>query len=89
MIKVTQRAKEELGKLLNSNASRPSDTLRLVPDGKGELGLSLGEEMPGDQVVRCDEAAVLLVESEISAALDGMTLDVEDTEQGLSLSFSR
>src|ERR687893_1220600 len=83
MITVTQEAKE-----LFLNIEYPDDTvLRLDPvvdqnTGETQIGISAGEPMSDDQVVKHDGGAVLHIAGPVSEALDGSTLDAVDTPEG-------
>jgi len=59
--------------------------LRLIAADGGQLGLGLDGEMPGDQVVEYDGSKVLLVENGLVDGLEGLTLDVADTPDGVKL----
>jgi Fe-S cluster assembly iron-binding protein IscA len=85
MVGVTERAKEELKRLLVTNSDDPQAGLRLSANASGRLGLALDNEMPGDQVVEHDNSKVLLVEKELSENLEGVTIDVEDALEGTRL----
>ena len=85
MIAVTERAKEELKKMLSDKVDNLQAGLRLNPSSAGHFGLSIDVEMPGDQVVEHEGSKVLLVEQGLASSLEGITLDVEDTPQGPQL----
>ena len=86
MIDVTERAKQELKKILSSKVDNPLAGLRLITSGpRGQFGFSIDVEMPGDQVVDYEGSKVLLVESELATRLEGHTLDMEDTAEGTQL----
>lgn len=82
MIGVTERARQQLKKILSAKVDNPHAGLRLVSTGLGEFGLSIDVEMPGDQVVRHEGSKVLLVEQVVASRLDGHILDFEDTPDG-------
>jgi len=75
MIGVTERAKQELKRILSANADNPLAGLRLTATGQNKLGLSIDVEAPGDTVV----------EQELVDRLQGIHLDVEDTPEGPKL----
>jgi Fe-S cluster assembly iron-binding protein IscA len=85
MIEVTSRAKEELRKMLTTTVDMPQARLRLLSRSKGQLGLGVDIEYPGDLVVEHDGIEVLIVEHELAYRLDGVTLDIEDTPEGPEL----
>ena len=86
MIDVTERAKQELKKILSAKVDNPLAGLRLSTSGpRSQFGLSIDVEMPGDRVVEYAGSKVLLVESELATRLEGHTLDMEDTAEGTQL----
>lgn len=89
MIAVTERAKQELKRILADREGNSQDGLRLLVSSPGEFGLSTDTEMPGDQVVKHEGVKVLLVEEGLATSLDGVILDVEDTPDGPKLTIVR
>jgi Fe-S cluster assembly iron-binding protein IscA len=85
MLNVTERAVDMLARTLEETEAEDEQGFRIVRTAPGELGLTIDEVREGDQVVRQEARPVLLVESWISDALDGATLDVTEDEEGASL----
>jgi len=85
MLGVTDRAREELKRLLTDRTDHPDVGLRLTVGDSGGLRLGLDTEMPGDRVVVEEGLKVLLVEQELADSLLGTSLDVEDTAEGPEL----
>ena len=85
MINVTEQAKQELKRLLTSSVDWPGARLRLVNRGQGRLGLGIDIEAPDDRVVEYEGAKLLLVEPELASNLKRVTLDVDDTPDGVEL----
>jgi Fe-S cluster assembly iron-binding protein IscA len=85
MIGITERAKQQLKKTLSDNVDMPQAGLRLVYRSEGQLGLGIDVENPGDEVVEFEGSKVLMVEKNLADSLTGVTLDVEDTEEGAKL----
>ena len=85
MIDVTERAIQELKRILFSKADLPQARLRLTANGEGGLGLGLDIDMPNDRVVEHEGLTVLVVEERLANSLNGITLDVEDTLEGPQL----
>ena len=81
MIVVTQAVKE----MFQSVPQPEGQVLRLDVVGPQELGLTLGEPQPSDQVVEHDGREVIHIAGEISQAADGAKLDQIDTPQGPTL----
>lgn len=77
MITVTERAKQEMKRILTDKVNNPLVALRLNVNSPGEFGLSTDIEMPGDQVVQHEGVKVLVVEEGWATSLDGYTLDFE------------
>ncbi|MFC1933073.1 hypothetical protein ACFLXU_05555 [Chloroflexota bacterium] len=85
MIVVTDRAKQELKKLLYNKVENWYAGLRLTVNDQGKMGLGIDVEMPGDRVVEYGGSKVLLVEQGLDSSLKDITLDVEDTGEGSEL----
>jgi len=85
MINITAKARQELERILFSSVDMPQARLRLIDRGKEELGLGIDIEMPGDELVMHDGSAVLVVEHELAERLAGITIDVDNTLEGLKL----
>jgi Fe-S cluster assembly iron-binding protein IscA len=85
MIAVTEGAKQQLKKLLTDNVDRPQAGIRLVDRGEGKIGLGIDIEQPTDQTVEFKGSKVLMVEQSLADNLTGVTLDVEETEEGPKL----
>ncbi len=91
MVEVTERAREELKKALDAQvqADQPSTGLRLALVGPDEFGLGVDQEQEGDQVVEHEGAKVLIVETALAEKLDGITIDVHESEAGPKLVMSK
>ena len=87
MIGVTERAKQELKRVLSDKVDDPQAVLRLTATGEGKLGLGIDIESPGDEVVEHEGSKVLLVEKGLASSLQGLTLDVQDTAEGPQLAI--
>jgi len=88
MINVTERAKQELKKLLSLKADLPQACLRIMDRGQGIVGLGIDIEASGDCVVEYEGARVLVVEPGLANNLQGITLDVDETPEGPELVVS-
>jgi len=85
MVMVTEQAAEELrGKLLAATTD-PELGLRLLPAPGGRFVLLPDTELSGDQVVEYQGSKVLLVGVEYLRALEGSTVDCQDTREGAVL----
>jgi Fe-S cluster assembly iron-binding protein IscA len=78
MVKVTDKAKEELKKLLLSRTNDHESVIRLLYGSVGQFGLGLSREKDGDEVVCSDGLKVLLIGNELMSLLDGVTFDVKN-----------
>lgn len=81
MVHVTERAREMFKETLEQITDTPSVVLRLGPTGSG-LAVFPDTLKDEDQVVEHDGQAVLLIDPELSEALAGKTVDVEDHVEG-------
>lgn len=82
MITVTERAKEELKKVLIGAEAESYEGLRLLPTSNNTFGFMLDTEMSGDLVIEYEGYKVLLIGLEYFKLLDGKTLDCSDIEVG-------
>jgi len=85
MVKVTERAKQELKRILAQKVDWPYARLRLMDRGEGILGLGIDIEFPGDEIVEYQGVTVLNVEPELASSINGVTIDVDDTPNGAEL----
>ena len=70
---------------IDTKVDMPQARLRLLSRSKGQLGLGVDIEYPGDMVVEHDGTEVLIVEHELAYRLNGVTLDIEETPEGPEL----
>lgn len=85
MINVTERAKRELKRLLSQKVDWSYARLRLMDRGEGILGLGIDIDLPGDHVVEYQGMKVLVIEPALAKKVKGITLDIDDTQDGLEL----
>jgi len=85
MIGVAERARQELKKILTANTGEPEACLRLSANDQGQLGLAIDKERQGDQAIEHEGSKLLLVEKNLAATLQGITIGVEDTPEGAKL----
>ncbi len=84
MIAVTERAKQELKRMLSEKVDNPLAVLRLTESHEG-MSLIVDVEMPGDKVVEHESSKILVVEEKLADSLQNVTLDIEDTPEGPEL----
>jgi len=75
--------------LTSANVDDPEIGLRLVVSEPQAFSLLLDKEQEGDQVVEHEGAKVLLVGQELSQALEGVTVDCQETTEGTRLTIYR
>ncbi|MFC2071361.1 hypothetical protein ACFLUU_01400 [Chloroflexota bacterium] len=85
MVKVTERAKQELKRLLDQKVDWPGARLRLMDRGEGIFGFGIDVDLPGDKIVEYQGVKVLNVERNLATSIEGITIDVEDTPEGVEL----
>ncbi|MFC1939610.1 hypothetical protein ACFLXO_02865 [Chloroflexota bacterium] len=85
MVNVTKRARQELKRILTVAVDMPQARLRLIDRGQGKLGLGIDVEMPGDKLIDHDGLTVLVIEPEFASSLKGVTIDVDNTSDGVEL----
>jgi Fe-S cluster assembly iron-binding protein IscA len=87
VLSVTEKAVGALADSLESSEASGEQSLRLARTPQGEFGLAIDEERDGDQVVKLEEKAILVLDEEISTALDGAILDIADSPEGQRLTL--
>ena len=87
MIEITDAAKSELKRILSENSQDPAQLLRLTAGPDGSLGLILDSAAAGDNIVECEGIRVLAIEEELAGMMSGVSMDVEDTDEGPMLTF--
>ena len=85
MITVTERAKEELGRLLVRSVDWPGARLRLLDRGKGRLGLGIDIQHANDCVIEHDGTVLLLVDERLAQSIPQVTLDVDEGPGGAEI----
>ena len=85
MIGITQAGLDELKRILNEHSDDTQAVLRLTTDEKGTLGLILDTDTPEDQVLEHEGSKLLIIEPNLAATLEGITIDVDETPDGLAL----
>ena len=85
MIGVTERAKQELKRILLDKTADPQTCLRLSAAEKGHYRIGIDTEMPGDQIIEHQGNRILMVEACLSESLGGLTVDAVDDKNGVQL----
>ena len=84
MLKVTDKAKQEIKRLLRSKTDDPNDCVRISLSVGGErLFMSIDKQKNGDKIVK-DETGknILLVNSDLSPSLEGKIFDFQEGNKG-------
>jgi hypothetical protein len=87
MLYVTDRALTALGAMRVASDAQAGESILLYMEEDGSLGLALAELEEGDNVIEQDGEVVVIVAEDLADALDGMTLDVEVSEDGEEVEF--
>ena len=86
MLTVTDSAREELKRTLETRSLDPGQCLRLaVPpvwSGEGDFGIVIDEQGQGDYAVELEGAKVLLVDPAVAEQLSSSVLDFKDSPDG-------
>ncbi len=85
MIYITERAKQELKRLLDTKVNWPGARLRFMDRGQGRFGLGIDIEKPDDVVMEYEGAKLMVIEPSLASDLKHFTLDVDDTPDGPEL----
>ncbi|MFG0286079.1 MAG: hypothetical protein ACF8R7_16805 [Phycisphaerales bacterium JB039] len=87
MLTVTDAAKAHLATILDENNIPQDQSVRLLT---GPNGLGLAPDMPKEEDASFDHdgRTVLVIEPAIADQLDGRTMDVEQTAQGVQIKLS-
>jgi Fe-S cluster assembly iron-binding protein IscA len=91
MVTVTASAAEKIRGDLQAAATDPEVAIRLIPSptAPNQIQMILDKEKEGDQVVESEGVKILLLDSEIAPALEGMVIDYEESPQGGKFSLSK
>jgi len=86
MVKVTERAKEELKRLKSKLNLEAGKCLRLATPpmwtGEGDFGIVTDTERSGDQPVEYEGQTVLMVDGQLAEMLATAVVDWKDSSQG-------
>ena len=85
MLRITDRAKQELSKILTSNVEMPQARLRICDRGQGELGIGIDIEEPDDRVVEYRGSRILVIKRQLENRLKHITIDIDETTGGPQL----
>jgi len=86
MVTVTASARQLL-KMIGDEIDDPGFILRLTYDTSSQFAFMTDKERDGDQIVEHRGDTVLLIESELSNAFDGATIDCDEGDEGPCLTI--
>lgn len=86
MVTITDRAKEELKRVLLTRRLEPGKLLRLaIPPawtGEGDFGIVIDTEKEDDYAVKFDGEKVLLIEAGLMGHLESAVVDFKESPEG-------
>jgi hypothetical protein len=88
MLQVSERAADELARLLSQSFPSVRQAVRLGLKPSGGLAMTIDVPHPGDTLVRRNESVVLIVEGRLSPHLTDRVLDVPVGEVGAHREFT-
>ncbi|HEX7009559.1 MAG TPA: hypothetical protein VF184_06225 [Phycisphaeraceae bacterium] len=86
MLTLTETARAHLARLLNE-AGAPEDAAARFVAGPQGLTLYLDNLRPGDETFEYEGRTVLVLDEQVADILSERTLDVEETEEGPTLTL--
>ena len=89
MVSVTKAGLGELKKILDEHTDNTQAGLRLTTDQSGVLGLTIDVQSAEDEVLEHEGSQLLIIERNLSASLEGITIDVEETPEGRRLVMTK
>ena len=85
MLTVTEKAKQELKKILLARSNDTNKSLRIQFKEPAQVSLVVDEEREEDQVIQLKGMNVLLIGKDIAPIFDGVVLDVREDQTGSKL----
>lgn len=85
MLTVTEKAKQELKKMLLARSEDTNKALRIKFKEPAQVGLVVDEEKKGDQVIQLGDMNILLIGEDVAQIFDGIVLDVREDQNGSKL----
>jgi hypothetical protein len=82
MIRMTARAADGIRDILDTNQTPGDKAVKLVPNERGGVSMTIDRAGRGDAVIDRDERPLLIVDASISRQLDGIVLDVTGGRDG-------
>ena len=85
MLTVTEKAKQELKKMLLNRSEDTNKALRIEFKEPAQVTLVVDEEKEGDQVIQLGGMNILLIGEDVAQIFDGVVLDVREDQNGSKL----
>jgi len=85
MLTVTEKAKQELKKMLLNRSEDTNKALRIEFKEPAQVTLVVDEEKEGDQVIQLGDMNILLIGEDVAQIFDGVVLDVREDQNGSKL----
>jgi len=85
VLTVTEKAKQELKKILLARSNDTNKSLRIQFKEPAQVGLVVDEEKEGDQVIQLGGMNILLIGEDVAQIFDGVVLDVREDQNGSKL----
>jgi len=85
VLTVTEKAKQELKKMLLACSDDTNKSLRIKFKEPAQVGLVVDEEKEGDQVIQLGDMNILLIGEDVAPIFDGVVLDVREDQNGSKL----
>ena len=81
MIRLTERAAYGLKEILTANRTPSDQGIKLVPDERGGVSMTIDRPGDGDSVVDGGKRPLLIVDATLADHLDGVVLDLSRGEK--------
>ncbi len=88
MLEVSERAADELARLLSQSMPGVRQAVRLGHKPSGGLSMTIDTPHPGDTLVRRNNSVLLIVEGRLSPQLADRVLDVPAADVGAGRHFT-
>ena len=88
MLEVSERAADELARLLSQSMPSARQAVRLGLKPSGDLAMTIDVPHPGDTLVRRNESVLLIVDGRLSPHLTNRVLDVPALDVGVRRHFT-
>jgi len=80
MVRVTERAASALQELLTTNQAPAEAGIRITPNERGGLAMTVDAPRQGDEVISREEIPVLIVDGAVVGQVGDMVVDCQSAE---------